>query len=221
MIDTCLYRFRIGAFNARVRGSGLKTNTVSNTGNYLTDNGFFNIIIFIFYMMIYLYFAICVWGVIVCMLRECKFRSFPVNRFHRLSETEHIYSYVTHSKLLSVVLLYFVFKRDLLSYRFFGIYFGVISKLLFQEFRVRRPAKGGTFRFIANNTAVICTGCLMWIVSVNSALIVIINPSLLNPGPEPLSSIRVTSFNVHGLIPFSQLNEVHPSLVLILLKCMN
>ena len=63
MIDTCLYRFRIGAFNARVRGSGLKTNTVSNTGNYLTDNGFFNIIIFIFYMMIYLYFATCDAGV--------------------------------------------------------------------------------------------------------------------------------------------------------------
>ncbi len=151
---------------------------------------------------------ICVLGIIVCMLRECKFRVFTINKFHRLSETEYIYSYFTHTKLLSVVLMYFVFKRDLLSYRFFGVYFGVVSKLTLHGFRFnRRTTNIGIIRFIARNIAVVCTGCLMWIVSLNSALIVIINPSLLNPGPAPLNSINVTHFNVHCLIPFSQLNE--------------
>ncbi len=214
MIDLNLYRHRVGVYNAGARrSSGSRALDVSITGNRITDNGFLSIIYLLFYLTIYLYFSICLWGVIVCMLRECKFSPFLINRFHRVSDTEAIYSYLTHSKLLSIVLMYYTLKRDLLSYRFFGICFGLLSKLSFHGFSVKRNGTNvSTTRFIAQNITVMCSGCLMWIVSLNSVLIVIINPSILNPGPGPPSSISVTSFNVHGLIPFSQLNESHPSL---------
>ena len=108
--------------------------------------------------------------------------------------------------------MYHILKRDLLSLRFFGVYFGLLSKLVFHGFSTRKTTANSTFGFISRNITVLCSGCLMWIVSLNSVLIVIINPSILNPGPGLLSSISVTSFNAHGLIPFSQLNESHPSL---------
>ncbi len=158
MIDTCLYRFRIGAFNARVKGNGSRTITVSNTGNNLTDNGFFNIINLLLYLTVYLYFSICIWGVIVCMLRECKFSSFTINRFHRISDTECIYSFLTHSKLLSVVLMYYILKRDVISYRFFGIYFGLLRKLSFHGLSAKRTGTNvSTIRFIARNITVLCS----------------------------------------------------------------
>ena len=212
MIDLSLYRQRVGVFNNNRKR---RSEKVSNAGNCVPDIGFLSILKFLIFLFIYLYFAICMFGMMVCMLRECKLHSFTINRFHRISEQEHLHSCLTHSKLLSVVLVYFLLKRDLLSYRFFGIYFGIISKLSFQEFSIRRsPVHVSTSRFIIQNLSVMATGCLMWIVSINSALIVIANPSILNPGPGSMTSnsINVTSFNVQGLIPFSQLNEQHPSL---------
>ena len=49
----------------------------------------------------------------------------------------------------------------------------------------------------------------LYIMSINLILITIINPSMLNPGPQNLS---VYYQNVQGLIPFSQLGSVHPLL---------
>ena len=211
MIDLNLYRYIVGVYNSCKHISGSKS--VSMAGNFGTDTRFLSIVYLLFYLTIYMYFAICMWGMIICMLRECKFRSFPINRFHIISDTELIHSYLTHSKVLSVVLMYYVLKRDVLSFRFFGIYFGLLSKLMFHGISCKKSVTNlSTFPLITQNIAVLCSGCLMWIVSLNSILIVIVNPSILNPGPRPPSSISVTSFNVHGLIPFSQLNEAHPSL---------
>ena len=41
-------------------------------------------------------------------------------------------------------------------------------------------------------------------------LIIIVNPGLLNPGP--CKAVKVVSFNCQGLIPFSELDENHPTL---------
>ena len=50
---------------------------------------------------------------------------------------------------------------------------------------------------------------LFWIYSLNILLIIVVNPSLLNPGPQHLS---VAYQNVQGLIPFGQLSSSHPTL---------
>ncbi len=76
MIDLNLYRYRIGVYNVGARGSGgSRTVDVSMTGNRIADNGFLSIIYLLFYLVIYMYFALCMWVTIICMLRECKFRS--------------------------------------------------------------------------------------------------------------------------------------------------
>ncbi len=99
MIDVNLYRYRVGVYNDCKHTSGPKS--VSMTGNLETDTRFLSIVYLLFYLTIYMYFAICMWGMIICMLGECKFRSFPINRFNGITDTQLVYSYLTHSKILS------------------------------------------------------------------------------------------------------------------------
>ena len=51
--------------------------------------------------------------------------------------------------------------------------------------------------------------CIVWAYLVNFLLITIVNPSMLNPGPQSLS---LAYQNVQGLIPFSDLSSKHPLL---------
>ncbi len=71
-----------------------------------------------------------------------------------------------------------------------NIYFGIISNH-------------------ANKLKVLLVRLFLAIISINFFLIAIVNPSLLNPGPQNLS---VCYQNVRGLIPFSNLREPHPNL---------
>ena len=66
MIDISLYRFRIGVYNAGVgSSSGSSTQNVSIAGNRKADNDFLSIAYLLFYLIIYLYFSLCIflsWG---------------------------------------------------------------------------------------------------------------------------------------------------------------
>ena len=56
---------------------------------------------------------------------------------------------------------------------------------------------------------------IIWLFSINFLMIVIINPNLLNPGPNTHSSVPKFSVyyqNVQGLIPFSNLGDDTPYL---------
>jgi hypothetical protein len=50
---------------------------------------------------------------------------------------------------------------------------------------------------------------LFWVYSLNIFLVIMVNPSLLNPDPQHLC---VAYQNVQGLIPFGQLSSNHPIL---------
>ena len=115
MIDPNLYRYRIGVYNAGAgKSSGSRTQNVSTAGNCRADNDFLSIAYLLFYLIIYLYFALCILGVTISMLRDCKFLPFSINRFHNISNSEFIGLYLTHTKLLSAILIYFVLKKALL-----------------------------------------------------------------------------------------------------------
>ncbi|MCP4457121.1 MAG: hypothetical protein GY816_03695, partial [Cytophagales bacterium] len=60
------------------------------------------------------------------------------------------------------------------------------------------------------NLRVIIDGCLFWALTLNAILIVVVNPSLLNPGPT--NYLKIVSFNANGLLPFSQLDNNNPLL---------
>ena len=71
MIDLNLFRCRVGVFNNGVK----RSKTVSITGNYEIDTRFLNISRLILYLCVYLYFSLCVLGVVVGMLIECTVKS--------------------------------------------------------------------------------------------------------------------------------------------------
>ena len=54
------------------------------------------------------------------------------------------------------------------------------------------------------------SGLFCWLCLINLALIIIINPSLLNPGPSSPKSkdLTVAYQNVTGLIPFKELGQI-------------
>ena len=105
---------------------GIKFKFIVSLKNLLfpckADNDFLRIAFLVFYLTLYLYFALCVFGSIVSMLGECSYRSFTINRFHRVSDTELLYSHSLHNKLLSAILIYLLVKRDILAFRFL-VYF--------------------------------------------------------------------------------------------------
>ena len=68
--------------------------------------------------------------------------------------------------------------------------------------------KGSRIKF-CNRLHRVVTFVGMWIFAMNLLLIIIANPSLLNPGPN---MINVVYQNVQGLIPFSHLDSNHPML---------
>ena len=77
MIDLNLYRFRVGVFNNCKNSNGSKS--VSITGNFGTDTRFLNISKLIFYLFLYLYYALCVLGMVIGMITECKLISLSLD----------------------------------------------------------------------------------------------------------------------------------------------
>lgn len=83
-------------------------------------------------------------------------------------------------------------------------YFSLISTVILRYrgsfFLVKKPVK---------RSARVLQYLISSILLINFLLIGIVNPSMLNPGPE---SISVSYQNVQGLIPFSQLGKTQPKL---------
>ena len=148
---------------------------------------------------------LCMLGSIICMLVECKLKAFTLTRFHEISDMQMIHFHVVHVKLLSAVLIIFLVNRDLIIYRFFGCFIGIISKLFNKSHSICITGTSFIKKFMS-----LIYSCILWIHVINSILIIVCNPSLLNPGPG--KSINIVSFNCQGLIPFSELHEDHPKL---------
>ena len=142
------------------------------------------------------------------MLLECKLRPFALGRFHRISDMEMINNLISHVKIFSSILLGFLVTRDCIIYRHFGCFIGLINKLICAAPKPHQS--GGLCYSLLHNTRNMVSTCLLWIYVLNSCLIIIVNPSLLNPGP--VNSLKVAAFNCQGLIPFKDLDSIHPSL---------
>ena len=141
------------------------------------------------------------------MLLECKLKFFTLTRFHGLTDVEMIHSHLTHVNLLSSMLIGFLITLDLITYFYFCCCFGLIKNL----FSV--PKLEFTKGFIHNllpRFRFILSQCIIWTFVLNSSLIVLVNPSLLNSGP--LQYLKVATINCQGLIPFKKLSSDHLTL---------
>ena len=205
MIDLTLYRYRVGVFSHKNQKGSSK---VSISGNCVTIHRFMSIVKFLLLSLFYVYFILCMLGISIGMLLECKLKPFALGRLHKISDMEMITFHLIHVKILSSILLGFLFTRDCVIYTHFGCFIGLVNKL-FQ----RTPKCYKSSRFCSNflsKSKTLVSQCLLWAFSINSCLIVIVNPSLLNPGP--FNSLNVTAFNCQGLIPFHDLSSDHPML---------
>ena len=133
-------------------------------------------------------------GLVIGMLIECKLKSFALSRFH--------------VKLLSSILISFLITRDCIIYRHFGCFIGLMDKLANKSATICLSDKFGSN--MVRKVVKFVSTCILWTFIVNSMLIVVVNPTLLNPGP--LNSLKIISFNCQGLLPFSDLDFEHSTL---------
>ncbi len=112
---------------------------------------------------------------------------YPNTDISHLSEMSYYlipFAACSHLKLLRAIITLYFFRYAVIS--------GKIAK----------------YKFSCRSTR-IASLSVFWLFTLNLSLITIVNPSLLNPGPQSLS---VLYQNVNGLIPFSNLNSAHPLL---------
>lgn len=199
MIDNETFRLRIGLFSGQKGISSSKglfktshygyNNTSSAfiyniTASHNPSYTYIPFLIFLYFMAIIYFLSI---SISMCMsfnislILEANSEMLLSHRFSRLLIPALACS---HIKLFSCILTLFVCKH--FTY----------------------PSNGFNCRFPKRLNRIFFNFTL-WLFSINSILIIIINPSLLNPGPQDLT---VMYQNVQGLIPFNQLGSVHPSL---------
>ncbi len=197
MIDNETFRLRIGLFSGK---KGINSKTKLNTNHYRCNtssafidnitsshNPYYKYIHFL--MFIYFIVMIYFWSVLLSMCMsfnislglEAKSEMLFHHGFSRFLIPTMACS---HIKIFSCILTFFVCRR------FFS------------------PHKSLKHRF-SNRLKRMMFNLTLWLYSINSILIIIVNPSILNPGPQGLSALYQ---NVQGFIPVSQLSSLHPSL---------
>jgi len=205
MIDLSQYRLRVGCYN---NSRNRRSKQVSITGNFVPDIGVLDALRLFVLIYLYLYFALCVMSTSIGMALECHFRPFVLSAFHGISDNEFNHLFHSHSKSYAAVLIFFLFKKDWWLYKILGFSPGLLGKLNFSGLE-NKPVSYGYIQLIMHYLNIAIVGCMLWIHTLNAVLVIIFNPSLLNPGPT--TYLKVVSFNAHGLIPFSQLQSDNPS----------
>ena len=137
--------------------------------------------------------------------------SFPsvINSNFILSKTFLPYSASIHIKLKFTILVSYLITR-FLCYR----YLSTVKRLL----KSYGLLKLSHFKVISfklklvkskKRTGRVFGFTIIWVFLLNFLMFAIVNPSLLNPGPNHIS---VLYHNVQGLIPFCELGQIHPKI---------
>ena len=207
MIDTETFRSRIGLFNHCKGSKGrsqkftpyshniykILTNSTSSLDTNVHDNTYsqhpslhthFPYFWFIYYIFI-------IYILVLSTSMSIRLETlFPLESTLNFSYLHTLPCFTipslacSHIKLLSVIVSSFIYK---------GIFCS--------DYRSSTRLSNGLCRYLSLS--------IFWLYNLNFLLITIVNPSLLNPGPNSLS---VLYQNVQGFIPFSNLSNQHPLL---------
>ena len=209
MIDTVTYRFRVGVFNANANARHIKqmkrSNTRPNTGNILDflDN-YINtsILFYIFYRIFICHFSLFTLTTIRYTTGAC-----PSSYYNRDFRAQIPYSMI--SFYVRLFLVYFLMHMLNMFYMknywsFTGSY-SFFRNVLFKNC------------ILKGKIGLLVSECILWLFGMNLVMLVLINPTIVNPGPtspvtRSLSNLNVYFQNVHGLIPFGELANEHPML---------
>ena len=201
MIDTSLYRYRIGTFNPRQRTSPGK---LYKAGNSIPDFYGYNFNLINLYTFIYIYIIIYYFLGMVCLIFSSPISTSNSQKIFFLQISG--LTYMPYNKLLFIILIKFlicrIFKCKNLSIYKFYLKLSWSTSLPFSLFS-KSP----------NRICRILSGLCCWTFLINFCLITIVNPSLLNPGPtRGNKDLTVAYQNVTGLIPFRELDKPNPKL---------
>ncbi len=213
MIDLDTYRQRIGGFNhCRKRRKRERSDRMGRNGKkhfvYKGENQtIFNGMFILYYIYILYLYMFASSATIYCAAGNCADSCVAgsggaqLGGGHGIGIANSRLPFLTnvHIKVAYFALICFICRRfiNLITYNenYSTMHYSAI-KMLFLGKRTSR-LKNALF------------GLLLAVLLINFLLIGIVNPSLLNPGPQNFS---VYYQNVNGLIPFSNLKDMHPSL---------
>ena len=184
MIDAETYRVRIGLFACKRRSTGSMTHHDPSFAHnsHFASNMHRNSLFWPIYAFFITYFL----SLSLALTLSFKTDYSEVNRFH-----------FSQSSTLTLPVLFYSYLKQ-----FSAIIFSFVVTKIFKSYR------SGKIRFHCRVHHLVAY-FLFWIYSMNIFLIIVVNPSLLNPGPQCLN---VAYQNVQGLIPFSMLSSAHPML---------
>ena len=160
-----------------------------------------SVLYYLFYVLVILYYLMTSISITSFFIKDdVDGMHWVYPGFSMLGGRDLSFSTLVHIKVAYVILLSFVYMQ-LIGGRFLK---------LRKQHNVRKLTAGNIF-FGPNTSRCrqLISKLLIAILTLNFLLIAIVNPSMLNPGPQNLS---VYYQNVQGLIPFSSLSNTHPSL---------
>jgi hypothetical protein len=196
MIDLNLYRFRIGVFSqCKFKAAGKSGCNVAPTLGGISNICLMGYIFYIYYVLYILSLSM---AMAVDSIR------LPISCFSPHPSVSGSLQGMINVKLMFVILVSFAIERICCR----GFLRSCLTLMLLNgdclgnDVLLRKHPKR-----IHRLLSVVCS----WVFCINFLLISVVNPSLLNPGP-PKTSLSVVYQNVHGLIPFSQLDRVNPNI---------
>ncbi len=204
MIDLQLYRIRIGGYyhhssNLKQPGNSFDRHSIFYLSQYpydvLYESSPLMRPIFIVYYMFMVYFVSLVLGMITKLSTGPSVGSQTI-----YIPIEVIYNYQVDTntlhliKLLQAILTCFVYLKHVSS-----------PPTFIWAFHKIKASMNIYSRFSA-----LLSNSILWLSILNLMMVVIVNPSIINPGPT--EGLNIAYQNVQGLIPFGALNNPNPAL---------
>ena len=216
MIDIILHRFRVGAYHANATARHFKRSSGVKTGNSIFNQNILdywesyplNIFTYPFgyhqnsvtnnTILLYLFYVLFITHIIfICSLRMLNMVVCPTYS-HSFLANGPSYAFEYNCSFL------IYFTMHILNQFYIRNGFSFKGVLGYCKYCLGR-------NFLINGRAGRCLTTLsMWVYLMNLALVTVVNPGMLNPGPG--SNLSVYFQNIQGLVPFSQLGNSNPML---------
>ena len=204
MIDTLVYRFRVGVYNANTNARYLKRlksgKRPTSAGSIFDLNAGYissSILLYLFYILFIIYMSISLLMVLDISSEACP----SYNRDFRAGLPSFAFTYNQVYPIYFIIhILNMYYIRNCFSFKGFLKFCHTCA--------VKNILVGGR---IGKCLSVL----VVWLFGLNIFLITVVNPGIVNPGPVnpgPGSNLKVYFQNVQGLIPFGELKNNHPML---------
>lgn len=208
MIDNELFRLWIGLLSGRVpqrctkkshyNGNSGSGGQVMYAGNVFT---MYQVVCFILFLITYIYtLCLSLAFTVDISISDLTYalNGLPINILHNLKFASPGLINVHMIKLLNLITLYIIatLLKSLLP--------GLLNKV-----NMKSVSKYNKRYSIFSKISHLFS---FWLASINLVLIVLVNPSIINPGPNNQHNISVLYQNVRGLIPFNYLGKPSPML---------